>query len=342
MAQIMSREIRLKKRPVGIPSEDDFELGEVEIPDLGKGEVLVKNIYMSVDPYMRGRMNAGKSYVPPFELHKPLEGGCVGQVAGSKNDKFHRGDFILGTKGWREYYISDGSDLTNIDPAIAPVQTYLGPLGMPGLTAYAGFLDIGKPKEGDIVFVSAASGAVGSIVSQIAKIKGCRVVGSAGSDQKVSWLLETAGIDAAINYKNVGDLTAALGRLCPEGIDIYYENVGGKHLEAALANMKLFGKIVLCGMISIYNDATQREPGPGNLLLAVAKRLTLRGFIVFDHMDRRAQFYSDMSKWIREGRIKSKETIIEGIESAPKALIGLFKGENFGKMLVKVGPDPAV
>ncbi|MGA3116210.1 MAG: NADP-dependent oxidoreductase [Syntrophobacteraceae bacterium] len=342
MAQIVSREIRLKKRPVGMPSEDDFELAEVVIPGLGEGEVLVKNIYMSVDPYMRGRMNAGKSYVPPFELHKPLEGGCVGQVTVSKNDKFHRGDYVLGTKGWREYFITDGSDLTNIDPAVAPVQAFLGPLGMPGLTAYVGFLDIGKPREGDTVFVSAASGAVGSIVSQIAKIMGCRVVGSAGSEQKVSWLVETAGVDAAINYKQISDLTEALGGLCPEGIDIYYENVGGKHLEAALANMKLFGRIVLCGLIAIYNDAAQRESGPGSLFLAIPKRLTLRGFIVSDHLDRREQFYSDMGKWIREGRIRWKETIIEGIESAPKALIGLFKGENFGKMLVKVGPDPAV
>ncbi len=341
MAQITSREIRLTKRPVGMPSEDDFNLVEVKIPEPGEGEVLIRNIYMSVDPYMRGRMNEGKSYAPAFELYKPLEGGCVGQVVISRNDKLQRGDFALGMKGWREYYISDGSDLTKIDPAVAPVQTFLGPLGMPGLTAYVGFLDIGKPREGDIVFVSAASGAVGSIVSQIAKIKGCRVVGSAGSDEKISWLLETAGVDDAINYKKVGDLTAELARLCPEGIDIYYENVGGEHLEAALDNMKLYGRIVLCGMISMYN-ATQREPGPSNLFLAVARRLTLRGFIVLDHMDKLGRFTSDMGLWIREGRIKWKETVVEGIESAPKAFIGLFEGENFGKMLVKIGPDPAV
>ncbi|MGA7642893.1 MAG: NADP-dependent oxidoreductase, partial [Syntrophobacteraceae bacterium] len=194
MAQITSREIRLRKRPVGMVSEDDFDLVETQIPEPGVGEVLIRNIYMSVDPYMRGRMNEGKSYAPAFELSKPLEGGCVGQVVNSRNDKFQRGDYALGMKGWREYYISDGSDLTKIDPAVAPVQAYLGALGMTGLTAYVGFLDIGKPREGDTVFVSAASGAVGSIVSQIAKIKGCRVVGSAGSDEKISWLLETAGI----------------------------------------------------------------------------------------------------------------------------------------------------
>jgi NADPH-dependent curcumin reductase CurA len=339
MAQITSREIRLKKRPVGMPSEDDFDLAEVKIPEPGAGEVLIRNIYMSVDPYMRGRMNEGKSYVPPFELGKPLDGGCVGQVVNSRNDKFRQGDYALGMKGWREYYISDGSDLTKIDPAVAPVQTFLGPLGMTGLTAYVGFLDIGMPREGDTVFVSAASGAVGSIVSQIAKIKGCRVVGSAGSDKKISWLLETAGIDAAINYKKVGDLTAELAGLCPQGIDVYFESVGGKHLEAALDNMKSFGRIVLCGMISMYN-ATQREPGPWNLFLAIARSLTLRGFIVSDHMDKLARFYTDMGPWIREGRIKWIETVSEGIENAPRAFIGLFKGENFGKMLVKVGPDP--
>ena len=340
MVQIMSREIRLKNRPVGMPSEDDFELVEVEIPELGEGEILVRNIYMSVDPYMRGRMNEGKSYIAPFELHKPLEGGCVGRVVISRNDKFERGDYVLGMKGWREYFITDSSGLSKIDPAVAPVQAYLGPLGMPGLTAYVGLLDIGRPREGDVVFVSAASGAVGSIVSQIAKIRGCRVVGSAGSDEKVSWLLETAGLDAAINYKKAGNLTAELAGLCPAGIDIYFENVGGKHLEAALDNMKLFGRVVLCGMISMYN-ATQREPGPGNLFLAITRRLTMRGFVVLDYMDNLEQFSSDMGRWIHEGRIKWKETIIEGIENAPGAFLGLFKGENFGKMIVKVSSDPA-
>ncbi len=341
MAKIISREIRLKKRPVGMPSEDDFELVEVEIPEPGEGEILVRNLYISVDPYMRGRMNEGKSYIPPFELHKPLEGGCVGQVLISKNGKFQRGDTLLSMGGWSEYQVSNGSEHTKIDPSAAPVQTYLGTLGMPGFTAYVGLLHIGKLKKGDTVFVSAASGAVGSIVCQIAKIHGCRVIGSAGSDKKVSWLLETAGIDAAINYKKVGDLTGELGRLCPEGIDIYFENVGGKHLEAALDTMKPFGRVVLCGMISMYN-AAQKEPGPANLFLAITRRLTLRGFVVFDHEDKREQFFSDMGKWIREGRIKWEETVSEGIESAPKALIGLFKGENFGKMLVKVGPEPAV
>lgn len=341
MAQRISREIRLRKRPTGLPEESDLELAEVEVPDPQAGEVLVRNIYMSVDPYMRPRMNAQASYISPFELGNPLEGGCVGQVTASRNDKFKVGCYVLGMKGWREFYLSNGSDLIEIDPNVGPIQAYLGILGMPGMTAYVGLLDIGNPKAGETVFVSAASGAVGSAVCQIAKIKGCRVVGSAGSDEKVAWLLDTAGIDAVINYKKAGNLSRKLGEICPNGIDIYYENVGGNHLEAALDNMNTFGRVVLCGMISQYN-ATQRDPGPGNLFLAITKRLTLKGFIVTDHVDRQKQFYSDMGGWIKEGRIKWKETVVEGIENAPKAFIGLFKGENFGKMLVKIGPDPAV
>ncbi|MDR3568288.1 MAG: NADP-dependent oxidoreductase [Syntrophobacteraceae bacterium] len=339
MAKISSREIRLKKRPYGMVSKEDFELVAVDVAQPGKGEILVRNIYLSVDPYMRGRMNAAKSYQAPFELDAPLEGGCVGQVVQSENGSFERGDYVLGSKGWREYYICEGSDLIKIDPGSVPLQSYLGSLGMPGFAAYVGLLEIGRPLAGDTVFVSAASGAVGSIVSQIARIKGCRVVGSAGSDEKAQWLIETAGVDGAINYKRAEDMKAALRKVCPEGIDIYYDNVGGKHLEAALFNMKPFGRIVLCGMISGYN-ATRMDPGPGNLFLAITKRLTLRGFIVSDHEELRAQFYSDMSQWISECRIKSKETVVEGIENAPEAFMGLFRGENFGKMLVKVG-EPA-
>ncbi len=338
MADLMSREIRLKKRPKGMPDESHFELAETPIGEPAEGEVMVRNIYMSVDPYMRGRMNDQASYIPPFELSKPLEGGCVGEVAASKNPAFKVGDYVLGDKGWREFYLSDGSGLTKIDPAIAPLQAYLGVLGMPGLTSYVGFLDIGQPRTGETVFVSAASGTVGSLVCQIAKIKGCRVIGSAGSDEKISWLLDEAGIDDALNYKKTGNFRSKLRELCPDGIDIYYDNVGGKHLEAALNHMNPFGRIVLCGMISQYN-ATSREAGPGNLFLAIVKRLTLKGFLVFDHKDRQGQFYSDMSNWIKEGKIKWKETILEGIENAPKAFLGLFTGENLGKMLVKLDPD---
>lgn len=341
MPDTVSREILLKNRPVGIPTESDFEIAEVPIPEPGEGEVLVRNIYISVDPYMRGRMIDFESYVPPFQLGKPLEGGCVGQVVKSIGGKFQVGAYVLGMSGWREYYVSDGSDLVKIDPNIAPIQSYLGTVGMPGLTAYIGLLDIGKPKEGETVFVTAASGAVGAIVCQIAKIKGCTVVGSAGSDEKAAWLMDEAGIDAAFNYKKVDDLTAEFGKQCPNGIDVYFENVGGKHLEAALWHMNTFGRIVLCGMISQYN-MTEPSPGPNNLFLATVKRLTLKGFIVLDHFNRLPQFHADMGKWIAEGKVKWRETIVDGIEKAPDAFIGLFKGKNFGKMIVKVGPDQAL
>jgi NADPH-dependent curcumin reductase CurA len=336
MNAAVSREIRLKNRPVGLPAESDFELAEVTVPEVRPGEILVQNIYMSVDPYMRGRMYDRKSYVPPFQLNQPLEGGCVGRVVESKNEQFKVGDFVLGMLGWREYFISQGSGITKIDPDLAPIQAYLGTLGMPGLTAYVGLLDIGKPKEGQTVFVSAASGAVGSVVCQIAKLKGCHTVGSAGSDQKVSWLREEAGVDSAFNYKKVDNIIAEVGQHCSKGIDVYFENVGGVHLQAALEYMNTFGRIVMCGAISRYND-TEPVPGPSNLFYVTSKQLTLQGFIVRDHMSKLPQFYADMAKWIAEGKIKWKETIVEGLANAPRAFIGLFKGENFGKMIVKVG-----
>ncbi len=245
MTHTVSREIRLKNRPEGVPHETDFELAEVELPEIGAGKVLIQNIYMSVDPYMRGRMYDRKSYIAPFQLGMPLDGGCVGRVIGSKKDPFQVGDYVLGMLGWREYFVSDGQGLVKIDPTIAPAQSYLGTLGMPGLmTAYAGLLHIGRPKEGQTVFVSAASGAVGSIVCQIAILKGCTVVGSAGSDEKVSWLLKEAGVDAAFNYKKIDDIIAEVGKHCPKGIDVYFENVGGVHLEAALEHLNTHGRIV--------------------------------------------------------------------------------------------------
>lgn len=341
MAEIVSREVHLKHRPLGLPRESDFELVEVKLPEIGQGEMLIRNIYMSVDPYMRGRMIDRKSYVPPFQLNRPLEGGCVGQVIESRGSKFQVGDFVLGMLGWREHYVSDGTGLLKIDPGVAPIQAYLGTVGMPGLTAYFGLLEIGKPKKGETVFVSAAAGAVGSVVCQVAKLKGCHVIGSAGSDPKVSWLMEEAGIDAAFNYKAVEDITAEVGKYCKNGIDVYFENVGGKHLEAALEHMNTCGRIVLCGMISVYN-ATKPPAGPYNLFYAISKQLTLKGFIVSEHLDIQPQFHAEIGKWISEGKIKWKETISEGIESAPKAFIGLFKGQNLGKMLVRISPDPTL
>jgi NADPH-dependent curcumin reductase CurA len=324
-----------------MPGEADMVLFEVPVRKPGKGEVLVRNLYMSVDPYMRGRMMDRKSYMPPFQVGAVLEGGAVGRVVASDGGPFEKGDYVLSMLGWREYFVSDGSGLRKVDPAIAPIQAYLGVLGLTGFTAYVGLLEIGRPKEGDTVFVSAASGAVGSMVCQIAKLKGCRVVGSAGSDEKVAWLVEKARIDAAFNYKRMPDLIEELGRRCQKGIDVYYENVGGEHLVAALEHMNPFGRIVLCGLISQYN-ATSPVPGPVNFAQILVKRLTLQGFIVGDHFDKLPRFTTDMAKWIKEGKIKWKETVVEGIENAPQAFIGLFEGKNFGKMLVKLVPDREV
>jgi NADPH-dependent curcumin reductase CurA len=348
----VSREIHLKQRPVGMPTENDFELVKVNVPDSKEGEFLVRNIWMSVDPYMRGRIRETKSYIPSFQLGKPLEGGCVGQIIESKNNQFKVGEYVLGNFGWREYWLSNGSGVMKIDPKMAPIQWYLGIFGMTGLTAYVGLLKVGDLKDTNdddnnntAVFVSAASGAVGSIVCQIAKIKGCRVVGSAGSQEKVKWLLDQAQIDYAFNYKELGEgnnnISSELRKSCPDGIDIYFDNVGGEHLEAAIDNMKVFGRIVLCGMISQYN-ATSMPAGPSNLFLAITHRLKLQGFIVRDHYDVLNEFYRNMSKWVSEGKIKWNETVFEGLENASKAFLALFKGENTGKMLVKIGPDSVV
>ena len=335
MRKRISREIRLKSRPDGIPTHHNFEIAEVTLPETAENELLVKNLYMSVDPYMRGRMVDRKSYVPPFQVGQPLEGGSVGEVVESKNDKFKPGDIVLNMLGWREYFVSNGKGLTRINPGKGPVQAYLGTLGMPGMTAYFGLLEIGKPNENETVFVSAASGAVGSIVSQIAKIKGCRVVGSAGSDEKVAWLKEVAGVDEAFNYKTVNNLFKTVGELCPNGIDVYYENVGGQHLEAALEHMNTYGRLVMCGMISQYN-ATRPPVGPSNLGHMISKQLKMEGFIVARFSNKMSQFQTGMGKWIAEGRFKWKESVLEGIDKAPEAFMGLFRGDNFGKMVVKL------
>jgi NADPH-dependent curcumin reductase CurA len=335
MAETLSHEIRLKNRPTGMPTENDFELVETTIPEINKGMILVRNAYLSVDPYMRGRMGEKETYIAPYELGKPMEGGCVGQVIESRSDRFQEGDYVLGNKGWREFYVSDGEGTVPIDPGIAPIQHYLGILGMPGFTAYVGLLDMGKPEEEETVFVSTAAGAVGSLVCQIAKIKGCRVVGSTGSAEKTAWLEKEAGIDTAFNYKLAENLWDEVRKHCPDGIDVYFDNVGGAHLEAAINAMNDHGRIVLCGMISAYN-ATRPPRAPRNLVSAIAKRLTLRGFIINDHKDREPQFLRDMEQWLKEGRIHGKETLVQGIENAPKAFLSLFTGETFGKMLVKL------
>ena len=338
-------EIHLKERPLGIASENNFDLVRVSVPDLKQGQFLVRNEWMSVDPYMRGRMSETKSYLPPFELNKPLEGDCIGQIIESKNRQYEVGQYLLSNFGWREYWISKGSnDISKIASTIAPLQTYLGIMGRTGLTAYVGLLigEITHSSSGNTVFVSAASGAVGSAACQIAKIKGCHVVGSTSSSQKVKWLIDEAGIDYAFDYKKIGEenISSELQKAFPDGIDIYFDNVGGKHLEAALENMKVFGRIVLCGMISQYNSpqfpSTVPGSGPSNLFLAIRRRIKIQGFIVRDHYHVLNEFCTNMSKWIREGKIKWEETVYEGLENAPKAFISLFKGEKLGKTLVKI------
>lgn len=332
---IRSREVRLASRPAGWPEPSNFSLAETTVPSPGEGQALVRNLYMSVDPYMRGRMRDVKSYVPPFQIGQVLDGGSVGEVIESRHPELRKGDRVVGMQGWREHYLTDGTGQRKIDPRLeAPLSTFLGVLGMPGLTAYVGLLDIGQPKKGETVLVSAAAGAVGSLVGQIAKIQGCRAVGSAGSDDKVKHLVEKLGFDAAFNYKTE-DLNSALRRDCPNGVDVYFENVGGAMLEAALLRMNPFGRIPVCGMISIYN-ATEPAPGPRTLVSVIQNRLTMRGFIVSDHWNRLEAFTRDISTWLKEGRIHYDETIVDGIENAPSAFLGLLRGENTGKMLVRL------
>lgn len=338
-------EIHLKERPLGIASENNFELVRVRVPDLKQGQFLVRNMWMSVDPYMRGRMSETKSYLPPFELNKPLEGDCIGQIIESKNPQFKVGEYLLSNFGWREYWVSTSSnDISKIVPTLAPLQSYLGIMGRTGLTAYVG-LSIGELTDfstSNTVFVSAASGAVGSAACQIAKIKGCHVVGSTSSSLKVKWLIDEADIDYAFDYRKIGEenISSELRKSCSDGIDMYFDNVGGKHLEAALDNMKVFGRIALCGMISQYNlpqfPSTVPGPGPSNLFLAIRRRIKIQGFIVRDHYHVLNEFRTYMSKWIKEGKIKWEETVYEGLENAPKAFIALFEGEKLGKMLVKI------
>jgi NADPH-dependent curcumin reductase CurA len=337
MAAVQSREIRLKSRPVGMPNAGNFELATTEVRQPVAGEALVRNIWMSVDPYMRGRMADRVSYVPPFQVGSPLEGGAVGQVVAADSDRLKPGDYVTHNYGWREYAVGKAEAFQKIDPSLAPLQAFLGTLGMPGMTAYVGLFRIAELKDGDTVFVSAASGAVGQVVCQLAKAHGCYVVGSAGSDDKCRWLEREAGVDRAINYRTCGDLTAAVGKAFPQGIDVHFENVGGAHLEAALTHMKRFGRIALCGMIELYNDTTPR-PGPSNLMLAVGKSLTLRGFIVSNHFDLLPQFRAEAGRLIAAGKLKWQETVEEGLENAPKAFLKLFSGDNRGKMLVRIAP----
>ncbi|GIJ12472.1 NADP-dependent oxidoreductase [Micromonospora andamanensis] len=329
-----NREIQLASRPQGWPTEDNFRLVTAEVPTPGPGQLLVRNKYMSVDPYMRGRMNDMRSYVPPFALDAPLDGGAVGEVVGGEVDGFAPGDIVLHGLGWRDYALVEAKAARKVEPGLAPVTAYLGVLGMTGLTAYAGLLEVAAMREGETVFVSGAAGAVGSMVGQIARLRGAgRVVGSAGSAAKVERLL-ALGFDAAFDYHD-GPVRDSLRAAAPDGVDVYFDNVGGEHLEAAIASMNLHGRAAICGMIAQYND-TEAPAAPRNLAQVIGKRLTLRGFLVSDHNHLRDEFVREVSGWLREGTLSYDETIVDGLENAPAAFLGLLRGENLGKMLVRL------
>jgi NADPH-dependent curcumin reductase CurA len=332
----MSSEIRLASRPKGWPTADNFALVRVETPPPADGQVLVRNLYMSVDPYMRGRMNDVKSYVPPFQVGQPLEGAAVGEIVESRAAGLKPCDLVTSTLGWREAFVANAKDVRRVSRGVEPLSAYLGVLGMTGLTAWVG-LNLVDVKAGDLVFVSAAAGAVGSVAGQLAKLRGCRVVGAAGSAEKVKVLVNEFGFDAAFNYKD-GDIAEQLSVAAPDGIDVYFDNVGGEHLEAALSAMRKHGRIVACGAISRYNDETPR-PGPCNLFLIIGKRLTIRGFIVTDSLGQMPTFLKEVSGYLAEGKLRAKETVVEGLERAPQAFIDLLRGENIGKMIVKLTTD---
>ena len=333
-----AREIRLAARPKGWPTAETFEHATTDLPSLADGDVLVRNLFMSVDPYMRGRMNDVKSYVPPFELGKPLEGGAIGEIVESRSPGLSPGDIVQSMRGWRDLFVAPAAELRKVDRSVQPLSSYLGVLGMPGLTAWVG-LRLVDLKPGDRVFISAAAGAVGSIAGQLAKQRGCFVVGSAGSDDKVKLISSEFGFDAAINYKSAaaapGGLRQKLAEAAPDGIDVYFDNVGGDHLEAALANMREHGRIAACGSISRYNDEAP-SPGPRNMFLFVTRRLTMRGFIVRDHAHEAKAFFSEIAPLVQRGKIAVRETVVEGLDNAPQAFIDLLRGGNTGKMIVKL------
>jgi NADPH-dependent curcumin reductase CurA len=339
-----NHQILLSSRPSGEPSQDNFQLVETEIPKPGPGQMLLRTIYLSLDPYMRGRMNAGPSYAPRVEIGEVMGGQSVCEVVESNSANYHPGDIVSAATGWQDFSLSSGEQTQKIDPSIGSISYALGVLGMPGFTAYGGLLNIGKPHPGETLVVAAASGAVGSVVGQIAKIKGCRVVGIAGGEQKCRFVKDELGFDACLDHRQRGldeDLKAA----CPEGIDIYFENVGGPIFEAVLPLLNNFARIPVCGLIAHYN-AAGLPPGPDHLPLLMrailTKRLLLRGFIYFDYASQLPDFVTDMQAWLAEGRIKYREDITDGLENAPRELIRLLKGENFGKKIIRVSPDPTV
>jgi NADPH-dependent curcumin reductase len=341
MANLKNRKIIMASRPVGAPKPSDFRLVEEPAPEPRDGEVLLRTSYLSLDPYMRGRMSAGRSYAKPVEVGDTMVGGTVNEVVASRRPDYAVGDTVLGYAGWQDYAISSGTGLRKLDKTRAPVSTALGILGMPGMTAYTGLMIIGQPKPGETVVVAAAAGPVGSAVGQIAKIKGCRAVGIAGGKDKCRYLVDELDFDAAVDHRSP-TLADDLAKACPKGIDVYFENVGGKVCDAVLPLLNDFARVPVCGLIAHYND-TELPPGPDKTPLlmrsVLTKRLTLRGFIVSDFIAHAGEFERDISTWLREGRIKYREDVVDGLEKAPEAFIGLLNGRNFGKLLVRVNPD---
>jgi len=332
-----NRQVLLKRRPEGMPAPGDFEIVDAPLPEPGTGEVLLRGIYLSLDPYMRGRISGQRSYAKPVEMGAVIEGRVVGEVVRSNHPAFREGDFAMGGYGWQLYSAVLGNSLLKLDPNEAPISTALGILGMPGMTAYIGLANIGQPKEGETVVVSAASGAVGAVAGQLAKRQGARVVGIAGGADKCRYVKDELGFDAALDHRSP-DLVAALDKACPKGIDVYFENVGGAVQQAIFPRFNDFGRMIMCGMISEYNDTTPR-PGP-NLMSVVRKRLRIQGFIVSDDWQRYGEFRAVAAPLVKSGQLRYREDIVEGIDNAPAAFIGLLQGKNFGKLLVRLSADP--
>ncbi|AHM60357.1 alcohol dehydrogenase zinc-binding domain-containing protein [Flammeovirgaceae bacterium 311] len=328
------KQILLNSRPKGLPDQTNFKVETVTLPELKEGEVQVKGLYYSVDPYMRGRMNDAKSYVPPYQVGAPIEGGVVAEVVASKAAQYKAGDKVLGNLPWATQAVVPAKRLTKIDDTIAPASYYLGILGMPGLTAYFGLMDIGKPKEGETVVVSGAAGAVGVVVGQIAKIQGCRVVGIAGDDHKLKMLQEEFGFDEAINYKTTDNMDAAIAKACPDKVDIYFDNVGGEISDAVIRNINFHARIPLCGQIALYN-VTEVPVGPRLQPMLLTRSVLMKGFIVSNYQSRFGEGIQQLAQWLKEGKLRYTETVREGFENLPEALLGLFSGDNTGKMIVK-------
>ena len=334
----MNRQILLDRRPSGYPTDDDFRIVETPLPVPGEGEVLVRTVYLSVDPYMRGRMNDVPSYAPPVGLGEVMVGEVVGRVVESRNDRFAPGDYLSGMFGWQEYAVSDGRGVRKLDPNVAPVTTALHTLGMPGVTAYFGVTDVCNVRSGETLVVSGAAGAVGTVAGQIGKVKGCRVVGIAGSDEKVDYLVGDLGYDAAVNYKKEENLREALAQCCPQGIDNYFDNVGGPVTDAVFPLLNVGATVAVCGQISVYN-AEKGPVGPRLLWHLIVKRATVRGFLVMDYADRFREAISELTTWYSAGKLKYRERITEGLENAPRAFLEMMQGANIGKQLVRVSSE---